>query len=48
MSFKKFSSAQTAPGKAGPADKPEEASPAVQPTAQPEQKPAEVAPAPKS
>lgn len=48
MSFKKFSSAQNAPGKDGAADKPKEASPAVQPAVQPDPKPAEVAPARKS
>jgi len=42
MSFKKFSSGQTAPGKDSPADKPAE------PKTEPGQKPAEVAPAPKS
>ena len=47
MSFKKFSSAQPAPGKAGSAGTSKEASPAAQPTTRPDQKPAEVAPAPK-
>jgi len=44
MSFKNFSSAQDAPGKDGSADKSKEALPAEQPTTQPDQKPAEVAP----
>jgi hypothetical protein len=48
MSFKKFSTAQNAPAKDGSADKPKEAAPAGQPTVRPDQKPAEVAPAPKS
>lgn len=46
MSFKKFSSAQNAPGKVGSADKPKEATPAGQPKTQPDQKSAE--PTPKS
>ncbi len=44
----KFSSAQNAPGKDGSADKPKETSPASQPTSKPGEKPAVVAPAPKS
>jgi hypothetical protein len=48
MSFKKFSTAQDAPGKDGPAGKPKEAAPADQPTQRPGQKPAVVAPASKS
>ncbi len=48
MSFKKFSSAQNAPGKDGSAAKPKEAAPAEQPTKQPatqsDQKPAEGTP----
>lgn len=44
----KFSSAQSAPGKDGSADKSKETSPADQPTRRPDQKPAVVAPAPKS
>ena len=47
MSFKKFSSAHTAPAKAGSADKPTEAAPAAQPKTQTDQKPAG-APAPKT
>jgi hypothetical protein len=47
--FNKMSaSAQVAPGKHGAADTPKEAPPADQPTIRPDQKPAEVAPAPKS
>ena len=48
MSYKNFSLAQNAPGKEGSADKSKEAPPAGDPTTQPNQKPAEVAPAPKS
>jgi len=48
MSFKKFSSAQNAPGKDGSADKSKEASPAEQAKTRPDQKAAEVASAPKS
>lgn len=48
MSFKKFSSAQDAPDKGGSADKPKEAPLPGQPATQPDQKPAEVAPAPKT
>jgi len=48
MSFKKFSSAQNAPEKSGSADKSKEAPLPEQPTTQPDQKPAEVAPTPKS
>ncbi|MEO3431362.1 hypothetical protein AAFN88_21070 [Pelagibius sp. CAU 1746] len=44
----KFSSAQNAPGKDGSADKSKETSPAGQPTSKPDEKPAVVAPAPKS
>ena len=40
MSFKKFSSAQNAPAKDVPADKPEDNKPAEQPTPQSDQKPA--------
>jgi hypothetical protein len=47
MSYK-FSPSQNAPGKDGSADKPKETSPAGEPTVQPDQKPAVVAPAPKS
>lgn len=46
MSFKKFSSAQNAPGKHGSVDKPKEATPAEQPASQPERKPAEGTPKP--
>lgn len=48
MPSQMFASAQVAPGKDGSADKPKEAPPAGQPATQPDQKPAEVAPAPKS
>lgn len=48
MSFKKFSAAQETPGKDGSADKVKEALPANEPTTPPDQKPADVAPAPKS
>ena len=48
MAYKMFSAAQTAPGKDGSPDKSKEAVPAGQPTMQLDQKPAEVAPAPKS
>lgn len=48
MAYKIFSAAQTPPGKGGSPDKSKEAPPAGQPRAQPDQKPAEVAPAPKS
>lgn len=48
MSYKTFSSAQSAPGKHGSADTSKKAPPAGQPETQPDQKPAEVAPAPKS
>jgi hypothetical protein len=47
MSYKMFSAAQNAPGKDG-SDKSKEAPPAGQPATQPDQKPAEVSPAPKS
>lgn len=47
MSFKTFSAAHTAPGKETSPDKSKEAPPAGQPTTQPDQKPAEVAPASK-
>lgn len=46
--FNKMSaSAQVTPDKDGSADKSKEALPADQPTTRPDQKPAEVAPAPK-
>jgi len=48
MSFKNFSSAQDGPSKDVSADKSKEAAPAEQPATPPGQKPAEVAPAPKS
>lgn len=52
MSFKTFSSAQNAPDKGGSPDKSKEATLPGQPTTQPDQesdqKPKEVAPAPKS
>ena len=48
MAYKMFSAAQTAPGKDGSPEKSKEAPPAGEPTTQPDQKPAEVAPAPKS
>ena len=48
MSFKEFSSAQSASGKDGPADKSKDTPAADQPPIQPEKTPAEVAPAPKS
>lgn len=44
MSYKLFSAAQSDPGKTASPDKPKEAPPA----GQPDQKPAEVSPAPKS
>lgn len=44
MSFKKFSSAQTSPGKDGSDSKPKESKPAEQPAGQPGQKPAEGTP----
>lgn len=47
MSFKKFSTGQDAPRKDDPAGQSKEASPADKPTTQPDQKPAEAAPAPK-
>jgi hypothetical protein len=51
MPDKKFASPQTSPGKGDSPDKPKEASPAGEPTVQPvqpDQKPAVIAPAPKS
>lgn len=48
MSYKIISAAQNAPGKEGSDDKSKQAPPAGEPTTQPDQKPAEVAPAPKS
>lgn len=48
MSYKNFSVAQAAPGKNGSPEKSKEAPPAGQPSTQPDQKPTEVAPAPKS
>ncbi|HEY9538845.1 MAG TPA: hypothetical protein VIS03_14735 [Kiloniellaceae bacterium] len=47
MSFKKFSSAQNAPGKDGSDEKSKETTPAEQPAEQSDPKPAEVAPASK-
>ena len=48
MSFKKFSSAHSAPAKDKPDDKPKDAPAVDQPAAQPDKTPAEGAPAPKS
>lgn len=48
MSFKNFSVAQSVPGKEASGDKGKEGSPSGQPAAQPDKKPADVAPAPKS
>lgn len=48
MSYKIFSAAQSDPGKTASPDKSKEAPPADQPATQPDQKPAEVSPAPKS
>lgn len=48
MSFKEFSSAQGAPGKNSPGDKPKDAPATDEPAARPDKAPAEVAPAPKS
>ncbi|HEY9549767.1 MAG TPA: hypothetical protein VIR45_09730 [Kiloniellaceae bacterium] len=48
MSYQKFASSQDAPRKNDPTDKPKEASPAGEPTVQPDQKPAVIVPAPKA
>lgn len=48
MSYKIFSAAQSDPGKTVSPDRPKEAPPAGQPATQPDRKPVEIAPAPKS